>query len=56
MNLNIDPNQFMTMLKDFALDIKILKKKQSDLLKRIRKSIDMAKLSRIKKSNKYFRK
>ena len=56
MNLNIDPNQLMAMLKDFALDIKILKKRQSDLLKRVRKSVDMYKLSRIKKGNKYFRK
>ncbi len=48
MNINIDPNQLIVMLKDFTLDIKILKKKQSDLLKKIRKSIDVGKLFRIK--------
>ncbi len=48
--MNIDIDQIATILKDFKIDIKVLKSKQSDLLKRIRKSIDMAKLNKINKN------
>lgn len=48
--MNVDVNQIATILKDFKIDIGVLKSRQNDLLKRIRKSIELNKLDKIKKN------
>ena len=48
--MNIDINQIALILKDFKIEIESLKSKQSNLLKKIRKSIDIAKLNKVNKN------
>lgn len=48
--MNTSINQIALILKDFKIEIESLKSKQSNLLNRVRKSIDIAKLNRVNKN------
>jgi len=48
--MNVDINKIFLILKDFNLEIESLKSRQSNLLNKIRKSIDIAKMDKINKN------
>ncbi len=47
--MNTDPIQILSIIKDFNSGINVLKSKQSDLLHRVKKTIDNNRLNKIKK-------
>jgi formiminotetrahydrofolate cyclodeaminase len=48
-NMNTDPIQILSIVRDFKANLDVLKSKQNDLSNRIKKTIDNNRLLRIRK-------